>query len=250
MGNIIKLKDTLLDDTSINYPKIIDLNDIHYDSRGKQLQVHWFPTASSGQKNGPNNSDGIVLSFCPHDSYVYQLAWVGGSPSKVFTRSKYVDVWYPWKELLLKEELPPIPPLINPIMVVQTTGGLTMSWSTAWTWKIIKFNRTLCNYGGCFTLKSDGSIIIGSGVSVVKVTSIFNWYVVENGGDKNVSLYKNGVNITTMSYSNSNDYYETASGVAIVSVQQGDTLAIQVNSGAAGSCNVFNNTTFMVEKIA
>ena len=248
MGNIIKLKDTLLDDASVNYPKITDLNDIHYDSRGKQLHIHWFPTVSSGQINGPKESDGIVLSLCPSDNYVYQLALTGGSPqSRVFTRSKFGGSWYPWKEVLLKEELP----VINPIIVAQTTGGLVMSWSTAWTTnQIIKFNRTLCNYGGCFTLKSDGSIIIGSGVSVVKVTSIFSWYVVENGGDKGVDLYKNGVNLTNMSYSNSNDYYETASGVAVVSVQQGDTLALLVNSGAVGSCNIFDNTTFMIEKIA
>lgn len=251
MSKIIKLKDTLLDDTSINYPKIIDLNDIHYDSRGKRLQVHWFPTVTAGQKNGPNGSDGIVLSFCPHEDYIYQLAWLGGSPSRVFTRSKYVSVWYPWKELLLKEDLPAIPPLVNPIISIKATGGASMSWGTAWTWQTVPLNNCVCNYGGCFTHESYG-VRIGAGVKTVRVSCCFNWYNVSiTQSDTNVTLAINGANgAYGIGYANTPDYYGVVSGEVILNVNQGDLIQLQVNKGATGSCNIFDGSRMIVEKIA
>lgn len=251
MGKIITLKDTLLDDSSINYPKLIDLNDIHHDSRGKQLQIHWFPTVSAGQKNGPNSSDGIVLSFCPHDEYVYQLAWLGGSPSRVFTRSKYVNVWYPWKELLLKEEIPAIPPLITPIISINAAGGATMSWSAAWSWQTVPLKECSCNYGGCFTHESNG-VRIGDGVSMVKISAMYNWYNVSiTQSDTNVSIALNGTDgAIGIGYSNTPDYYGCVSSTRILKVNKGDLIQLRVNKGATGTCQIFNQCCMVVEKIA
>ena len=105
MKKNIKLKNNILiSELAIGYSKILDLNSIGDISTGKVIQVNWYPTKNGGQINGPTDSDGLVFTFCPNPRYVYQLSYTGNTPVRLFSRAKYQDIWYEWKELLLKEE--------------------------------------------------------------------------------------------------------------------------------------------------
>lgn len=139
---VMKYKDVLLSDVGIHYPVLNDLNNIGNISTGQVIQINWYPTLSAGQKNGPSGADGLVLTFSPHPDYVYQLAYTGGNPVKVYTRSKHVNVWYGWKELLLKEELPSIPQLQGtyPLLHVPYTSTSTGQYQIG---NVYSFKETL-----------------------------------------------------------------------------------------------------------
>lgn len=251
MGKIIELKDTLLSEASIHYPKLANLNNISDISSTQRIQVNWYPTQTAGGTNTPNGSDGVVFSFCPHKEYIYQIAYTGGNPVRVFTRAKYVNVWYAWKEVLLKEEIPAIPPLITPIISINSAGGATMSWSAAWSWQTVPLKECSCNYGGCFTHESNG-VRIGDGVSMVKISAMYNWYNVSiTQSDTNVSIALNGADgAVGIGYGNTPDYYGCISSTRILKVNKGDLLQLRVNKGSTGTCQIFNQCCMVVEKIA
>ncbi len=127
----------------------------------------------------------------------------------------------------------------------------SMTFDAAWTYKKIPLQAVDYNNAG-FTISSS-SFYVPANVSVVKVQFFISWYQIDNGSDKNFVLYKNNSQITSLAYVNngSGAYYCNASGMAIVSVAQGDALSVWCSSGTAGNMRIFGSSSRMsVEIIA
>ena len=129
-------------------------------------------------------------------------------------------------------------------------AGGSMTWDTAWTW--VKVPLYGLDYNGVGFGVSSSNFYVPAKVSLIKVSICFSYYNNDiNGGDKNISLYKNGNQLAMLAYTNynENNYYTSVSGVAVVSVSQNDEIAIYINSSKAGTMRLFNCSRIVIENL-
>ena len=133
--------------------------------------------------------------------------------------------------------------------ICEGTFDTSMTFTNAWTNYQIPLAGFEYNNAG-FTMAYN-SIYIPQNVSCVKVSFTLNYYTVDNPGDKNFMLYKNGTLATSLVYTNYSGYYSGANAFAIVYVSPGDALSFWCSSDGAGNMRMFNpQSRFMIEIIA
>lgn len=135
------------------------------------------------------------------------------------------------------------------ICICQFAGSMTFTE----TWTYYKIPLQAVDYNNAYFIISSSSFYVPANVSVVKVQFFISWYQIDNGSDKNFVLYKNNSQIASLAYVNygTGAYYCNASGMAIVSVSQGDALSVWCSSGTAGNMRIFGSSSRMsVEIIA
>ena len=120
-------------------------------------------------------------------------------------------------------------------------SNTTVTISTAWTNVLVPFQSTKYSYGNGLT-RSGSKVIIGKGISLVKVSYLFGWFNSDMGGDISMTLFCNGTAIYSVGYSNTNDNYAQLSGTGFyMSVSEGDEIILKLSRGNTGTFKLFSS---------
>lgn len=134
-----------------------------------------------------------------------------------------------------------------------STSPVTINYAVAWSFYKVALDKIGSEYdpAGQLSLSNNG-VLIGSGVSIVRVSGVFAWY--NNGGENDyiTQIYKNSSGQGSASYWNApvtTDYITSPVAPCILSVAKDDVIYLYSAHGATGNRSLFGLTTLTVEVI-
>lgn len=124
---------------------------------------------------------------------------------------------------------------INNKNMITVRPSANMTLTTASTEYKVSLNTVDSSVGTKLTLSSDNSVVIGSGITKVRINANVYWFTGANGYRGTISIKKNNTQIARDLQKINDNYVMTKIDTGLITVQEGDKITMHLTSSGANT---------------